>query len=113
MVSYNQKLVKISQSRVDLEYNRTLVYWLDWTNRSKKFDRFNDVIERSMLILKLLSYQRSGAVLAALTTSIPEVIGRDRLGLPLLLATDASMSINPGTWGIGAAKRFMEFIKGT
>lgn len=115
MVSYNQKLVKISQSRVDLEYNRTLVYWLDWTNRSKKFDRFNDVIERSMLILKLLSYQRSGAVLAALTTSIPEVIGRDRnWDYRFCWLRDASMSIKTlVTLGHkGAAKRFMEFIKG-
>ncbi|MFA5769031.1 MAG: glycoside hydrolase family 15 protein [Bacteroidales bacterium] len=114
MISYNQKLIKISQERVELEYNRTLVYWLDWTNRSKKFDRFNDVIERSMLILKLLSYQRSGAVLAALTTSIPEVIGRDRnWDYRFCWLRDASMSIKTlVTLGHkGAAKRFMEFIK--
>jgi GH15 family glucan-1,4-alpha-glucosidase len=114
MISYNQKLIKISQSRVELEYNRTLVYWLDWTNRSKKFDSFNKEIERSMLILKLLSYQRSGAVLAALTTSIPEVIGRDRnWDYRFCWLRDASMSIKTlVTLGHkGAAKRFMEFIK--
>ena len=38
---------------------------------------YNDVIERSMLVLKLMSYY-NGAVLAALTTSLPESVGEVR-----------------------------------
>ena len=65
LVSYNQKLIPIDMNRVNLEFQRTRLYWMNWTNRSKKYTAFNEQIERSMLVLKLMSYQRSGAVLAA------------------------------------------------
>ena len=113
LVTYNQKLIAIDQTRVELEFQRTRVYWLDWTNRSKKFTEFNDVIERSMLVLKLMSYQRSGAVLAALTTSIPETIGEVRnWDYRFCWLRDASMSIKTllSLGHKGAAKRFMDFI---
>ena len=34
LISYNQKLINIDIKRVYLEYKRTKVYWLNWTNRS-------------------------------------------------------------------------------
>ena len=71
LISYNQKVIKIDIDRVYLEYERTKLYWMNWSNRSKKYTYFDAYIERSMLVLKLMSYQRTGAVLAALTTSIP------------------------------------------
>ncbi|MFA7211452.1 MAG: glycoside hydrolase family 15 protein [Bacteroidales bacterium] len=113
LITYNQKLIKIDQNRVDLEYQRTKVYWLDWTNRSRKFSLYNKYIERSMLVLKLLSYQRSGAVLAALTTSIPEAVGDIRnWDYRFCWLRDASMSIKTliSLGHKGAARRFMEFI---
>ncbi|MCK9304929.1 MAG: glycoside hydrolase family 15 protein [Bacteroidales bacterium] len=113
MISYNQKLIKIDLTRVYLEYQRTKVYWLDWINRSKKFTLYNNTIERSMLVLKLLSYQRSGAVLAALTTSIPETIGGTRnWDYRFCWLRDASMSIKTliSLGHKGAARRFMGFI---
>lgn len=113
LVAYNQKLVKIDQTRVELEYQRTKVYWLDWSNRSRKFLEYNESIERSMLVLKLMSYHRSGAVLAALTTSIPETIGEVRnWDYRFCWLRDASMSIKTllSLGHKGAAKRFMDFI---
>ncbi|MCI1785688.1 MAG: glycoside hydrolase family 15 protein [Bacteroidales bacterium] len=113
LVSYNQKVIKIDLERVWLEYERTKLYWLNWSNRSKKFTLFNDSIERSMLVLKLMSYQRTGAVLAALTTSIPEVIGGVRnWDYRYCWLRDASMSIETliNTGHRGAAKQFMRFI---
>lgn len=113
LISYNQKLINIDQTRVELEFHRTRVYWLDWTNRSKKFSLFNEEIERSMLVLKLMSYHRSGAVLAALTTSIPETIGDIRnWDYRFCWLRDASMSIETllSLGHRGAAKRFMDFI---
>lgn len=113
LVAYNQKLVTIDQTRVELEYQRTKVYWLDWSNRSRKFLEYNESIERSMLVLKLMSYHRSGAVLAALTTSIPETIGEVRnWDYRFCWLRDASMSIKTllSLGHKGAAKRFMDFI---
>ena len=36
LLSYNQKLIDIDIDRVYLEFQRTKVYWLNWTNRSKE-----------------------------------------------------------------------------
>jgi alpha,alpha-trehalase len=113
LFSYNQKLIPIDQNRVELEFQRTKVYWLNWSNRSRKFTAYSKEIERSLLILKLMSYQPTGAVLAALTTSIPETIGENRnWDYRFCWLRDASMSIQTLlTLGHrGAASDFMEFI---
>ena len=115
LLSDNQKLINIDIARVNLEYNRTKVYWLNWVNRSKKFKTHNAIITRSMLVLKLMSYQPSGAVLAALTTSIPETIGEVRnWDYRFCWLRDASMSIETlmSTGHDESARRFMVFIKG-
>ena len=114
LVSYNQKLIKIDQSRVDLEYQRTKLYWRNWANRTKRYDMYNDVIERSTLVLKLMSYQPSGAMLAAITTSLPESIGEVRnWDYRFCWLRDASMSIDTllDVGHKGAAKRFLNFVK--
>lgn len=114
LLSYGQKLVTIDIERAYLEYQRTKVYWLNWNNRSRKFNRYNDIISRSLLILKLMSFQESGAVIAAVTTSIPETIGEVRnWDYRFCWIRDASMSIET-LLKLGhqaAAKRFMGFIK--
>lgn len=114
LLSYNQKMIEIDIDRVYMEYQRTKVYWLNWTNRSKKFVRYNDLITRSLLVLKMMSYQKTGAVLAALTTSIPETIGEVRnWDYRFCWLRDASMSIET-LLVMGhevAAKRYLNFIK--
>lgn len=114
LLSYNQKLIRIDDDRVDLEYQRTKLYWRDWSNRSRKFTDYHNLIERSMLVLKLMSYHRSGAVLAAITTSIPEAIGESRnWDYRFCWLRDASMSIDTllQVGHEGAANRFIAFIK--
>ena len=115
LLSYNQKLIEIDINRVYLEYQRTKVYWLNWTNRSKKFGKYYEEIIRSLLVLKIMSYQRTGAVLAALTTSIPETIGEKRnWDYRFCWLRDASMSIDTliKMGHYNAAQRFMLYIKG-
>ena len=114
LLSYYQKLIHIDIDRVNLEYQRTKVYWLNWSNRSKKFFTYNKEITRSMLVLKLMSYHRTGAVLAALTTSLPESIGETRnWDYRFCWVRDASMSIRTLLQlnHSGAAQRFITFIK--
>ncbi len=113
LISYNQKLIKIDQSRVELEYQRTKVYWINWANRTKKYSTYYPLIERSVLVLKLMSFHRSGAVLAALTTSLPESVGEVRnWDYRFCWLRDASMSIETllNVGHQGAAKRYMTFI---
>ncbi len=115
LLSYNQKLIDIDINRVYLEYQRTKVYWLNWTNRSKKLETYNDEVMRSMLVLKIMSYEQTGSILAALTTSIPETIGEVRnWDYRFCWLRDASMSIDTllKMNHYRAAKRFLSFIKG-
>ena len=37
LLSYNEKVIPVNIEREKLEYCRTLVYWLNWTDRTKKF----------------------------------------------------------------------------
>lgn len=115
LLSYNEKIVPVDMEREKLEYCRTLVYWLDWTERTRKYSAYNDVIERSLLTLELMSY-KNGAMLAALTTSIPEAVGEERnWDYRFCWLRDASMSIET-LFKVGHdddARLFMSFIKGT
>ncbi len=77
-ITYNQKLVRMTLKRAWLEYQRTKVYWMNWSNRTLIFTKYNEEITRSSLLLKLLTYDKSGAVIAAPTTSLPETIGETR-----------------------------------
>jgi alpha,alpha-trehalase len=115
LLSYNQKLIDIDISRVYLEYQRTKVYWLNWTNRSKKYAKYTEEINRSLLVLKIMSFEPTGAILAALTTSIPETIGEVRnWDYRFCWLRDASMSIQT-LLKLGhrnSAQRFLFYIKG-
>ena len=114
LLSYNQKLVTIDINRVMLEFERTKVYWLNFVNRSRDYVEHNDMIKRSLLVLKLLSYQESGAMLAAVTTSLPETIGETRnWDYRYCWLRDASMSIDTLLFmrQKTAAERFIGFIK--
>ena len=114
LLSAHQKLIPVNLKLVCLEFERTKVYWLNWNNRSKNYTLYNDLITRSMLVLKLMSYQYTGAVLAAVTTSIPETIGDVRnWDYRFCWLRDASMSIETllETGHKEGAKRFIGFIR--
>jgi Glucoamylase and related glycosyl hydrolases len=114
LLSYNQKLVTVDINRITLDQERTKVYWLNYVNRSREYLQYNDMIKRSLLVLKLLSYQKSGAMLAAVTTSLPETIGETRnWDYRFCWLRDASMSIDTLLFmkQNTAAARFIGFVK--
>ncbi|KAJ1934587.1 hypothetical protein GGF37_006310, partial [Kickxella alabastrina] len=53
----------------------TLLYWLTWIRSCSYKGRWLENVERSALILKLMTYEPTGAVVAAVTFSLPEAIG--------------------------------------
>jgi len=114
LLSYTQKLIPIDLERIHLDYERTKVYWLNWTNRSRKFLEYEDMINRSLLVIKLMSYDSTGAMIAALTTSLPESIGECRnWDYRFCWLRDASMSISSLVYmgHKNVAERFIGFVK--
>ncbi len=113
LLSYNQKVDDPCLDSVLLSFERTKVYWMNWVDRTQKFQRWNQTIERSLLVLKLLAFQGTGAVLAAITTSLPEEIGGVRnWDYRFCWLRDASMVIKVftqmGHYRVGS--RYLNFI---
>jgi GH15 family glucan-1,4-alpha-glucosidase len=57
---------------------RTADTWRRYVSSSTYDGPYRDSVERSLLILKGLTYSESGAVVAAATTSLPEFVGGER-----------------------------------
>jgi len=113
LVGYNEKLFVPNLKYASLEYERTKVYWLNWLERTPTYKKYNKQISRSAMTLKLLSYDKTGAVLAAATTSLPETIGEVRnWDYRFCWIRDASMVIKVmsqlGHKNI--ARRYLKFI---
>ncbi|MFT5791407.1 MAG: GH15 family glucan-1,4-alpha-glucosidase, partial [Saprospiraceae bacterium] len=113
LVGYNEKLFMPNLKFALLEFERTKVYWLNWMERTPTYNNYNEQIGRSAMTLKLLSYEKTGAVLAAATTSLPETIGEVRnWDYRFCWIRDASMVIKVMSQ-LGhkdIAKRYLKFI---
>lgn len=69
--------IDASTAKNHLEY--TVDFWRRWLSRARIPDhRWREPIQRSALTIKGLTYMPTGAVIAALTTSLPETPGGER-----------------------------------
>ncbi|MEA3120392.1 MAG: hypothetical protein QOI13_3662, partial [Paraburkholderia sp.] len=57
---------------------RTETHWREWSGRCKVTGRYAAPIRRSLITLKALAYAPTGGIVAAPTTSLPELLGGTR-----------------------------------
>ena len=60
------------------ELKRTIRFWTSWSRKNGYKGHFPDAVNRSLIVLKALTYRPSGGIVAAVTTSLPERIGGTR-----------------------------------
>ncbi|PIF00070.1 MAG: glycoside hydrolase [Maribacter sp.] len=113
LMGYNEKILQPTIRKIYLDLERTKVYWLNWANKTPTYKKYDQEISRSAITLKLLSYDKTGAVLAAATTSLPETLGEVRnWDYRFCWIRDASMVIKVmGRLGHkNVARRYLQFI---
>lgn len=111
LLSYHEKMEPVTSDKILMEYERTKGYWLYWVYRTKVPEKHKELLIRSIITLKLLMFQRTGAVVAAPTTSLPEIIGKERnWDYRYCWVRDASMIVDLYS-RIGHTRMSLRYIK--
>jgi|SRR5680860_5994 len=68
----------VSRADAQICFNETVTYWRHWLSKCSYRGRWREMVHRSALALKLMTYEPTGAIVAAPTCSLPEGIGGER-----------------------------------
>ena len=94
---------------VDL-FNRTRDFWREWIGRCQYKGRWREMVERSAMTLKLMTYAPTGALVAAPTAGLPEQVGGERnWDYRYTWIRDASFSVH-ALMGLGYTDEAQKFL---
>jgi len=92
----------------------TARFWNDWLRRSTYTGRWREMVSRSAMTLKLMTYAPSGALVAAPTAGLPEQVGGERnWDYRYTWVRDASFSIYAllGLGYLEEAAKFLQWLR--
>jgi GH15 family glucan-1,4-alpha-glucosidase len=65
----------LTEEEAEEQFRKTVQYWRSWIAKCTYTGRWREMVYRSALVLKLLTFEPSGAIVAAPTCSLPEGVG--------------------------------------
>lgn len=74
----HERARKVSARTIDRRLQETIARWRRWVGRGRYLPEYRDHLVRSAIVLESLTCAPAGALIAAPTTSLPEVIGGPR-----------------------------------
>ncbi|MFB3917848.1 MAG: glycoside hydrolase family 15 protein [Terriglobales bacterium] len=77
-VSPGRRISPLRPEQADEALARTERFWQKWCDGLEYDGEYAELVQRSALLLKLMVYEPTGAIVAAPTTSLPEVVGGER-----------------------------------
>ncbi|GAA1818317.1 glycoside hydrolase family 15 protein [Agromyces neolithicus] len=69
---------RVTRDELMTMFLETTRYWRDWNSQSSYRGRWREVVARSAMTLKLMTYAPTGALVAAPTAGLPEQVGGER-----------------------------------
>jgi len=80
VLTWHHSAAQRPRTRIDAELalESTEKHWREWCGRTKYEGPYQDAVVRSLLTLKSLTYAPTGGLVAAPTTSLPELLGGGR-----------------------------------
>ena len=92
-------------------YEQTRDFWRNWIGKSRYQGRWREMVERSAMTLKLMTYAPTGALVAAPTAGLPEQVGGERnWDYRFTWVRDASFSVY-ALLGLGYTEEAGAFLK--
>ena len=84
---------------------RTEAAWRDWSDRCTEDSEYRDEVLRSLIVLKGMTHELTGALVAAPTTSLPEEIGAGETGTIVSAGSETRRFLSPRCSASGTPRR--------